>query len=116
MRIFCGVLSIQTGIISLVAEYLSINTSDDLSLVEYSTRLTHYTSYFLSLGMIIAGLLIIIARNSIFLVSLAILIWSFSLIFNILFVPSYTGIHFRTIISVVCLIMGLSIYVSYVRR
>ncbi|EFI84352.1 hypothetical protein [Listeria grayi] len=116
MRIFCGILSIQTGVISWVAEYLTKGENTSLNLIGYSTKLTHITSYSLTVGMILAGILMLLARKSMFLISLSILIWSFSLIFGILFVPTYTGIYFRPIVSLVCLVIALFIYAKYARQ
>lgn len=115
MRIFTGILSIQASILGFLSWFGS-NQLTSVNLISMPENLSRMAGLILSIVMLIAGVLIILAKENDFLLFLALILWVFGIILGLLFSPSFSGLYFRPICCFICLLSGVYIFTDYNRN
>ncbi len=109
MRVFCTILSLQAGIISLLAS-LSIPLTENYNLFSVPDSLSMKASLITAILLIFAGLAMVFSKKSDLYLFLALVCWTVGLIMGLILSPSFSGIFFRPISCVICLFIGLFVY------
>ncbi|EUJ30546.1 hypothetical protein MFLO_10433 [Listeria floridensis FSL S10-1187] len=95
---------------------MKLTEANSVNLFGLPAGLSSKAGLLLSIVMLVAGCLIILAKNNDFLLFLALMLWIFGLVLGLLFSPSFSGIYFRPISCFLCLVIGLYIFTDYNRK